>query len=130
VALTGVVVNDSLVLLDFVNRNIASGMPVEEALRLGGVARWRAILMTTLTTVAGLAPMLAEKSFQAQFLIPMAVSLGFGLLFSTAITLVLVPVIVLIGNDLTRLFWRGWLGRWPSREEVDVHSPDALRPAE
>jgi len=129
VALAGVVVNDSLVLLDFVNRNIASGMPVEEALHHGGVSRWRAILMTTLTTVAGLAPMLAEKSFQAQFLIPMAVSLSFGLLFSTAITLILVPVIVLIGNDATRLFWRGWLGRWPSREEVDVHSPEALRPS-
>ncbi|MBI1724093.1 MAG: efflux RND transporter permease subunit [Candidatus Tectomicrobia bacterium] len=127
VALSGVVVNDSLVLLDFVNRKIAAGAPVEEALQQSGVARWRPILMTTLTTVAGLAPLVAERSFQAQFLIPMAVSMCFGLLFSTAITLILVPVLVLIGNDMVRLFWRGWLGRWPSREEVDVHSPEALR---
>ncbi len=129
VALSGVVVNDSLVLLDFVNRFVAQGVPLEEALRRAGISRWRAIILTTLTTVAGLAPMLLERSFQAQFLIPMAVSLSFGLMFATAITLVLVPVITLIGNDLTRLLWRQRLGRWPSREEVDIHSPQALRPA-
>lgn len=122
-ALTGVVVNDSLVLLDFANRNIKNGMPIEDALQHAGVARWRAIVLTTMTTAAGLGPMLFEKSFQAQFLIPMAISLCFGLLFATVITLVLVPVISLIGNDVGRFWWRIWTGRWLTREEVDVHSP-------
>ncbi len=122
-ALTGVVVNDSLVLLDFANRSIKAGVPVEDALHLAGVARWRAIILTTLTTAAGLGPMLFEKSFQAQFLIPMAISLCFGLLFATVITLVLVPVISLIGNDVGRFWWRIWMGKWLTREEVDVHSP-------
>ena len=122
-ALTGVVVNDSLVLLDFANRRIKDGTPIEEALQQAGLARWRAIVMTTLTTAAGLGPMLLEKSFQAQFLIPMAISLCFGLLFATVITLVLVPVISLIGNDVGRFWWRIWTGKWLTREEVDVHSP-------
>ena len=122
-ALTGVVVNDSLVLLDFANRSIKNGTSIEDALQQAGVARWRAIVLTTLTTAAGLGPMLFEKSFQAQFLIPMAISLCFGLLFATVITLVLVPVISLIGNDVGRFWWRIWTGRWLTREEVDVHSP-------
>lgn len=122
-ALTGVVVNDSLVLLDFANRNVREGASIEEALQLAGVARWRAIVLTTLTTAAGLGPMLFERSFQAQFLIPMAISMCFGLLFATVITLVLVPVISLIGNDMGRLWWRIWTGEWLTREEVDVHSP-------
>ena len=122
-ALTGVVVNDSLVLLDFANRSIKDGMPIEDALHQAGVARWRAIVLTTMTTAAGLGPILFEKSFQAQFLIPMAISLCFGLLFATVITLVLVPVISLIGNDVGRFWWRIWTGRWLTREEVDVHSP-------
>ncbi|MFQ5895753.1 MAG: efflux RND transporter permease subunit, partial [Nitrospinota bacterium] len=125
VALSGVVVNDSLILLDFVNRFVAGGMRVEEALRTAGTSRLRPIVLTTLTTVAGLGPMLLERSFQAQFLIPMAVSLCFGLVFATGITLVLVPVISLIGNDIARLWRRFWTGSWPSREEVDVHSPRA-----
>ena len=122
-ALTGVVVNDSLVLLDFANRSIKNGMPIEDALHQAGVARWRAIVLTTMTTAAGLSPMLFEKSFQAQFLIPMAISLCFGLLFATVIILVLVPVISLIGNDVGRFWWRIWTGKWLTREEVDVHSP-------
>ena len=123
VALAGVVVNNSLVFLDFVNRSIAGGKTVEEALRVSGASRFRPIILTTLTTVAGLGPMLFEKSFQAQFLIPMAVSLCFGLVAATAITLVLVPVTALIGNDIARLARRLLTGIWPTREEVDVHSP-------
>ena len=122
-ALSGVVVNDSLVLLDFANRSIKNGMPIEDALHQAGVARWRAIVLTTMTTAAGLGPMLFEKSFQAQFLIPMAISLCFGLLFATVIILVFVPVISLIGNDIGRCCWRLWTGKWLTREEVDVHSP-------
>ncbi len=122
-ALSGVVVNDSLVLLDFANRNIKAGMPVEDALHLAGVSRWRAIILTTMTTVAGLGPMLLEKSFQAQFLIPMAISLCFGLLFATIIILVLVPSLALIANDVGRLCWRIWMGEWLTREEINPHSP-------
>ena len=122
VALSGVVVNDSLVFLDFVNRFLKEGFTYEKALLQAGISRWRAIVLTTLTTASGLGPMLFEKSFQAQFLIPMAISLCFGLLFATFITLILVPVISLIGNDLS-IFCR-WIytGKWFPREEVDSHT--------
>lgn len=124
VALSGVVVNDSLVFLDFVNRFIGQGAKIEDALMRAGASRIRPIVLTSLTTVAGLGPMLLERSFQAQFLIPMAVSLCFGLLFATAITLILVPVFSLVGNDASRLWHRLWSGTWPSREEADVHHPE------
>ncbi|MCZ6598921.1 MAG: efflux RND transporter permease subunit [Planctomycetota bacterium] len=103
VALAGVVVNDSLVLVDFVNRNRAKGMSASEAARRASIERFRPILLTSLTTFAGLTPLLLEKSVQAQFLIPMAVSLAFGVLFSTFISLVLVPVGYLILEDMRRL---------------------------
>lgn len=86
------VVNDSLVMVDFVNRARERGLSVIKALRESGVARFRPIILTSLTTFAGLTPLLLEKSLQAKFLIPMAVSLGFGVIFSTFITLILVPV--------------------------------------
>ena len=92
VALSGVVVNDSLVLLNFYNELRRQGKPVDEALVEAGCQRFRPILLTSLTTFFALLPMILEKSVQAQFLIPMAVSLGFGILFATAIILVGVPV--------------------------------------
>jgi multidrug efflux pump subunit AcrB len=91
VALTGVVVNDSLVMVDFVNREVAGGKPLKDAIRTAGVARFRPILLTSITTFAGLTPLLLERSMQAQFLIPMAISLAFGVIFATSITLILVP---------------------------------------
>ena len=99
IALTGVVVNDSLVMVDFINRRLASGMRVYDAIRDAGAARFRPIVLTSLTTFVGLLPLLLERSFQAQFLVPMAVSLAFGVLFATAITLVLVPSLYAILND-------------------------------
>lgn len=90
-ALVGVVVNDSLVLVDFINKN-QLGMGLREAILQAGVARFRPIMLTSLTTFTGIMPLLFEQSTQAQFLIPMAVSLGFGVLFATFITLLLVPV--------------------------------------
>jgi multidrug efflux pump subunit AcrB len=105
-ALIGVVVNDSLVLVDYVNRRRREGMTAMEAVRTAGVARFRAVMLTSLTTFAGLAPLIFEKSTQAQFLIPMAVSLGFGVLFATFITLVLVPINYIILDDLMRVFER------------------------
>jgi multidrug efflux pump subunit AcrB len=105
-ALTGVVVNDSLVLVDYINRRRAEGMPLMEAVSTAGVARLRPVLLTSLTTFAGLTPLIFEKSTQAQFLIPMAVSLGFGILFATFITLLLVPLNYLVLEDLRRLAQR------------------------
>ncbi|ETX08011.1 MAG: hypothetical protein ETSY2_07870 [Candidatus Entotheonella gemina] len=101
-ALTGVVVNDSLVLIDFVNRYVASGRDIDEAVRKAGEDRLRAILLTSLTTFAGLMPLMLAKSTQAQFLIPMGVSLGFGVLFATFVTLLLIPVALLILEDGVR----------------------------
>lgn len=103
-ALAGVVVNDSLVLVDWVNKRRGEGVELLDAVRNAGVARFRAILLTSLTTFAGLMPLIFEKSTQAQFLIPMAVSLGFGILFATFITLILVPVCYLLLEDVTQLF--------------------------
>ncbi len=102
-ALTGVVVNDSLVLVDYINRRRAEGMPLMEAVSTAGAARLRPVLLTSLTTFAGLTPLIFEKSTQAQFLIPMAVSLGFGILFATFITLLLVPLNYLVLEDLRGL---------------------------
>ncbi len=103
-ALSGVVVNDSLVLVDYINRHRQQGEDLHQTVRMAGVARFRAVLLTSLTTFAGLMPLIFEKSTQAQFLIPMAVSLGFGILFATLVTLLVVPVNYLVLEDLTRVF--------------------------
>lgn len=118
-ALAGVVVNDSLVLVDFINRRRAEGMGWREALEDAGVARFRAIVLTSLTTFAGLLPLMLEKSNSAQMLVPMAISLGYGILVATLITLVLVPALFLIARDL-RLGLRAWAGgRQPSVSQPD-----------
>jgi len=103
VGLAGVVVNDSLVLIDAANRLRAEGADAQDAVTRAGAMRFRAILLTSLTTFAGLMPMILEKSLQAQFLIPMAVSLGFGVLFATGITLLLIPCGYMILDDIHRL---------------------------
>ncbi len=102
-ALAGVVVNDSLVLVAWINRSREKGM-LAEAVRHAGVSRFRPILLTSLTTFFGLVPLLLEKSTQAQFLIPMAVSLGFGILYATLLSLILVPVGYLMMEDVRLLF--------------------------
>jgi multidrug efflux pump subunit AcrB len=99
-ALVGVVVNDSLVMVDYTNKRVKQGLPVAQAIRIAGGARFRPILLTSLTTFAGLTPLIMEKSTQAQFLIPMAVSLGFGILFATLITLFLIPAFYLVVEDV------------------------------
>ena len=91
VALTGVVVNDSLVRVDYVNRTRGIGLKEMEAARQAGMSRFRPIILTSLTTFAGLTPLLLEKSLQAKFLVPMGISLGFGVIFASVITLILVP---------------------------------------
>jgi len=104
VALAGVVVNDSLVLIDFANRRRRAGESSLSAIHAAGIQRFRPILLTTLTTFGGLAPMIMETSRQARFLIPMAISLGFGVLFATLITLVLVPSLYLMIEDVKGVF--------------------------
>ena len=103
VALSGVVVNDSLLLIDQVNRNRQAGKDILLAVIDSGTRRFRPILLTSLTTFFGLMPMIAETSVQAQFLIPMAISLGFGIMFATGITLLLVPSLYMILEDFHRL---------------------------
>ncbi len=103
VALSGVVVNDSLVLIDYANRlRREEGVEALDAIHQAGIRRFRPIMLTTLTTFGGLAPMIFETSIQARFLIPMALSLGYGILFATTITLVLVPSLYLGIEDLRR----------------------------
>ena len=102
VALTGVVINDSLVLVHYVNQR-AKETTILEATRLAGMARFRAILLTSLTTFVGLLPILFERSLQAQFLKPMAIAIGFGVLFATFITLLMVPCLYLILEDLKKI---------------------------
>jgi multidrug efflux pump subunit AcrB len=104
VALSGIVVNDSLILIDFINRAIRSGVAVDTAVIQSGKARFRPVLLTSVTTIAGLFPLLLERSFQAQFLVPMAVSICFGLLAATVLTLLYVPALYLIVRDITHVF--------------------------
>ncbi|BEQ15797.1 efflux RND transporter permease subunit [Desulfoferula mesophila] len=118
VGLTGVVVNDSLVLIDAANRLRDAGMTPGEAIREAGPMRFRAIILTSLTTFGGLAPIIFERSLQAQFLIPMAVSLGFGVLFATGITLLLIPCGYLMLDDIHAIIDR-LRGRAPVPAEDD-----------
>ncbi|MGB0372420.1 MAG: efflux RND transporter permease subunit [Opitutales bacterium] len=99
IALSGVVVNDSLIMVDYAN-NLRKSHSLWEAVEMAGVRRFRPIFLTTLTTFGGLAPIIFEKSMQAQYLIPMAISLGFGIVFSTGIILLLVPCLYLILEDI------------------------------
>ena len=103
VALTGVVVNDSLIMIDLINRRRGGEESLQKVIMESGMRRFRPILLTTLTTFLGLTPMLLETSLQARFLIPMAVSLAFGVLFATVITLILVPSLYMILMDLRNL---------------------------
>ena len=103
IACAGVVVNDNLVLIDRVNNLRAQGYELWDALLQGGEDRFRPIILTSLTTFVGLLPIMSETSVQAQFLIPMVTSLSFGVLFATGVTLVLVPALYLVGDDVARL---------------------------
>jgi len=106
VALSGVVINDSLILINYANRLRQDGATAWEAIHQAGQRRFRPILLTTLTTFGGLSPMIFETSRQARFMIPMALSLGYGILFATAITLLLIPSLYLLLEDVLGLFQR------------------------
>ncbi|MDL1967974.1 MAG: efflux RND transporter permease subunit [Deltaproteobacteria bacterium] len=108
VALSGIVVNDSLILIDFINRASSKGMEINAAVLKSGKDRFRPVLLTSVTTIAGLFPLLLERSFQAQFLIPMAVSICFGLLAATVLTLLYVPALYLIVRDASNMITAGF----------------------
>ncbi|WP_370262068.1 efflux RND transporter permease subunit [Limnobacter sp.] len=126
IALAGVVVNDSLVMVDYANQKVREGMSPFEAICSSGVRRFRPIMLTTISTFGGLAPMIFETSRQAKFMIPMALSLGYGILFATAITLVLVPCLYLIIDDVRKL-----IGTSPSLapERINLNTLDESSPA-
>ncbi|GGH70026.1 efflux RND transporter permease subunit [Phaeocystidibacter marisrubri] len=119
VALIGVIVNDSLVLVGKFNQNLEEGMEFDKAVFEAGRQRFRAIFLTTITTVAGLAPLILNKSFQAQFLVPMAISVAYGIAFATTLTLVCLPVSLSYLNDFRRFLHRIWYGEKISKEAVE-----------
>ncbi len=109
-AMAGVVVNDSLVMVDDINRRVRRGIPLRHAVHQSGCRRFRPIFLTSATTFVGLMPLMFDSSLQAQFLIPMAVSLAFGVLFATGITLFLIPCVLVAADDLGRVVKR--FGAW------------------
>ena len=119
IALAGVVVNDSLIMIDFVNKARAEGVPLRQAVIDAGIQRFRPIFLTSITTAAGLLPILLETSTQAQYVIPTAISLAFGIIFATIITLFLIPSLYVLQIDgMTRIsqLWDLLLGRPASSE--------------
>ena len=126
VALSGIVVNDGLILVDFANRQRRAGVGALEAVVAAGRARLRPILLTSITTIAGLAPIMLETSFQAQFLIPMAVSIVFGLAFATALTLLLLPIFYMIFEDVRMGLRWIWTNRYTDTLEVLPQAGDPV----
>ncbi|MCB0484348.1 MAG: efflux RND transporter permease subunit, partial [Flavobacteriales bacterium] len=119
IALIGVMVNDGLVFVTRFNELMKEGIPFKEALYKTGLSRFRAIALTSVTTIAGLAPLLLEKSFQAQFLIPMAIAIAYGLLIATLVTLIILPVfLVMLNRARVYLIWF-WTGHKPTAESVE-----------
>ncbi len=118
IALVGIIVNDSIVLVDQINRNLRTGMKVFDAVYQGAISRLRPILLTTITTSVGLGPIILETSRQAQFLIPMAVSVAYGLLFGTFILLVILPAGFMVINRI-RYGWANFFGQEPTPESVE-----------
>ncbi|MDF4290319.1 efflux RND transporter permease subunit, partial [Vibrio parahaemolyticus] len=104
IAAAGVVINDSLVMTDYVNQVREKGMNIKQAVVEAGCARFRAITLTSITTFAGVLPIMFETSLQARFVIPMAVALGFAVLYATVLTLVLVPCLYLMLEDIKNIF--------------------------
>lgn len=119
VALTGIVVNDAIILIERINENIAEGMAFFDAILKGGARRFRPIILTTLSTVGAVAPLILARSLQGKMLVPMALSIAAGLIFATVLTLVLIPSLLVILNDLRLLAYRVLHGSWPNRLDVE-----------
>ena len=123
VALSGIVVNDSLILMEFYNHERERGVPIAEALVNAGRNRLRAIFLTTITTVLGLLPLILEQSFQAKFLIPMAISIAVGLMGATVLVLLVLPCFVLAADDVKNVAHWCWFGRPRSGPEASQLQP-------
>lgn len=123
IALIGILVNDALVFVTSYNDHVRSGMNCSDAVYKTGIDRFRPIVLTSMTTIAGLAPLMLEKSFQAQFLIPMAISIAYGLLLITFIILVLLPVLLLISNRIKMYSQWAFTGHKPSEISLESASP-------
>jgi len=119
VALLGILINDAVVMLDKYNRNLKEGMTIKQAAFEAGKSRFRPILLTSLTTVIGLFPLIQEKSFQAQFLVPMAISVAFGVLFGTFFIMFYFPVLILYFNGMRRNWTHLWSGKKIDREKIE-----------
>jgi multidrug efflux pump subunit AcrB len=120
IALIGVMINDALVFVSAYNTNMKNGLSFKDALLDAGKSRFRPIILTTLTTVAGLMPLIFERSFQAQFLIPMAISIAYGMIVATFLTLVYLPSMLVILNYVRRIIRWLFTGIWPTPEEVET----------
>jgi len=119
IALSGVIINDAVVFLSKFNNLVKEGKKVEEAAYEAGLARFRAIILTTITTTVGLYPIIFENSFQAQFLIPMAVALAYGVFVGTGFILIFFPALIIIINDIRGWLWQLWTGQKHTREEIE-----------
>ena len=120
IALSGVIINDAVVFLTKFNSLLVEGYKIEDAMFKTGKARFRAILLTTITTSAGLYPLIMETSFQAQFLIPMAVALAYGVFVGTGFILIFFPALILVMNDIRRFFLWLFTGKKVTPEEIEV----------
>jgi multidrug efflux pump subunit AcrB len=119
IALIGIVVNDGLVFIAKFNGFLKDGMKYDEAILAAGLSRFRAIFLTSITTIAGLSPLIVETSRQAQFLIPMAISLAYGIAIATVLTLVMLPMLLSISNAVKVHFIWLWEGEKPTKESVE-----------
>jgi len=119
IALIGIMVNDSLVFVSRVNELVKEYRDFDKAVFEAGKSRFRAIILTSVTTVAGLTPLIFETSFQAQFLIPMAITVAYGMMIATFITLIVLPVFLVVLNRIKVAVTWVWTGKWPTHEEVE-----------
>jgi len=126
IALIGILVNDAIVFVAAYNQNVKDGMNVKDAIVEAGLSRFRPILLTSVTTIAGLAPLILQKSFQAQFLIPMAISVAWGLLVITLVTLIVLPVFIMTLSDLRVLLARIWAGKRIPAELLEPARKEAI----
>jgi len=126
-AAAGVVVNDNLVLMDYCNKLRDKGMPAKEAIIEAGVVRFRPILLTSVTTIAGLMPMMLERSIQAAFLQPIVVSLAFGVLLAFFVTLFMVPALYGIGLDI-KSTWKKYIYRGQDHESLESNAEITIGP--
>ena len=125
-ALIGVLVNDSLVLVDYINKKRKEGLEIIDSVIIAATTRFRPVILTSITTFAGLVPILLDGSQQAKWLKPMATSLGFGIMFATIMTLIIVPVNYIVARkakyaviEIKNKLWHRWLAFWHNKPHMN-----------